>query len=89
MEAYTVPLTTEERALTLLATGSDFDYEEGVGAIDFGTYVAPKLFLSYGIGVFDRENVISARYDLKKGFGIKATSGKRESGLDVNYRIEN
>ena len=67
----------------------DAERKEGVGAIDFGTYVAPKLFLSYGIGVFDQENVISARYDLKKGFGIKATSGKRESGLDVNYRFEN
>ncbi|MFT5502171.1 MAG: translocation and assembly module TamB [Woeseiaceae bacterium] len=89
MEAYTSPATNEERALTLLATGSDFDYEEGVGAIDFGTYIAPRLFLSYGIGVFDQENVISARYDLKKGFGIKATSGQRESGLDVNYRFEN
>lgn len=89
MEAYTVPMTTEERALTLLATGSDFDFENGVGAIDFGTYIAPKLFLSYGVGVFERENVISARYDLKNGFGIKATSGQRESGLDVNYRIEN
>lgn len=89
ISAYTQPLTTEERALTLLVTGSDFDYEQGVGAIDFGTYIAPRLFVSYGVGVFDRENVISARYDLTKGFGIKASSGSNESGVDLNYRIEN
>ena len=89
IEAYTVPMTNQERALTLLVTGSDFDYEQGVGAIDFGTYVAPRLFLSYGIGIFDRDNVISARYDLSRGFGIKASSGSKQSGVDLNYRFEN
>jgi translocation and assembly module TamB len=89
IEAYTYPMTSEERALTLLVTGSDFDYEQGVGAVDFGTYIAPRLFVSYGIGIFDRENVVSARYDLAKGFGIKATSGSKESGFDLNYRFEN
>lgn len=89
IEAYTNPMTTEERALTLLITGSDFDYEQGVGAVDFGTYIAPRLFVSYGVGIFDRDNIISARYDLTKGFGIKASSGDRESGVDLNYRFEN
>ncbi len=88
IEAYTYPITTEERALTLLVTGNDFDYEQGVGAIDFGTYIAPRLFLSYGVGVFDRENIVTARYDLTTGFGVRATSGSRESGVDLTYRIE-
>jgi translocation and assembly module TamB len=89
VEAYTVPVTTEERALTLLVTGSDFDYEQGIGAVGFGTYVSPRLFVSYGIGIFDRENIVSARYDLKKGFGVTATSGDKQSGVDLNYRFEN
>jgi translocation and assembly module TamB len=88
IEPYTYPLTNEERALTLLVTGSDFDYEQGIGAVDFGTYIAPKLFVSYGIGLFDNENIISARYDLAKGFGVKATSGQKSSGFDFIYRIE-
>jgi translocation and assembly module TamB len=88
IEPYTYPLTNEERALTLLVTGSEFDYEQGVGAVDFGTYIAPKLFLSYGIGLFDQDNVISARYDLIKGFGVKASSGEKSSGVDFTYRIE-
>lgn len=89
IDPYTQPATTEERALTLLVTGSDFDYEQGVGAIDFGTYIAPRLFVSYGIGVFERDQIVSARYDLAKGFGIKASSGSKESGVDLNYRFEN
>jgi len=89
VEAYTMPRTTEERALTLLVTGSDFDYEKGIGAVGFGTYIAPRVYASYGIGLFDKENVIRVRYDLTTGFGITATSGQRDSGIDLSYRIEN
>lgn len=87
--AYTEPVTTEERALALLVTGSDFDFESGTGAIDFGTYIAPRLFVSYGVGIFERDNIISARYDLKRGFGIKVTSGQTDSGVDLTYIYEN
>ena len=74
--------------VALLVTGNDFDYEQGVGAVEVGTYIAPRLFVSYGVGLFEDQNVISARYDLKKGFGIKATSGQRETGVDISYTIE-
>jgi translocation and assembly module TamB len=88
IEPYTDPITTRERAQTLLITGSDFNMEQGVGAIDVGTYIAPRVFVSYGIGVFEDENVISLRYDLGRNWGIKATSGQRSSGVDINYVIE-
>jgi translocation and assembly module TamB len=88
MDTYTYPPTNKERALTLLITGNDFDYEQGVGAVEVGMYVAPRLYISYGIGLFEDQNVISARYDLKSGFGIKATSGQRETGVDISYTIE-
>jgi len=88
LEAYTVPVTNEDRAWSLLVTGTDFDQGQGVGGFDVGTYIAPKLYVSYGISLFEDENVISARYDLKKGFGIKVTSGQRETGLDVSYTID-
>lgn len=89
LDPYTDPMTNSERALALLLTGSDFDYEQGVGAVEVGMYVAPKLFISYGIGLFEDQNVISARYDLGKGFGVKATSGQRETGVDISYTVEN
>ena len=88
LETYTDPMTTRERALALLVTGNDFDYEQGVGAVEVGMYVAPKLFISYGVGLFDDQNVISARYDLGRGFGVKATSGQRETGVDISYTLE-
>lgn len=88
IEVYTNPATSPDRALSLLVTGSDFNYEQGVGAVDVGRYIAPRLYASYGIGLFDRENVISVRYDLAKGFGIKATSGRQAAGIDISYTIE-
>jgi translocation and assembly module TamB len=88
VEVYTNPATTRDRALTLLVTGSDFNYEQGVGAVDVGTYIAPDLYISYGIGLFERGNVISIRYDIAKGFGIKATSGKNAEGVDLSYTLE-
>ncbi|HET6564665.1 MAG TPA: translocation/assembly module TamB domain-containing protein, partial [Xanthomonadales bacterium] len=88
LDPYTDPMSNRERALALLLTGSDFDYEQGVGAVEVGMYIAPKLFVSYGIGLFEDQNVISARYDLGKGFGVKATSGQRETGVDISYTID-
>jgi translocation and assembly module TamB len=88
IDVYTNPATSRDRALTLLVTGSDFNYEQGVGAVDVGTYIAPDLYISYGIGLFERGNVISVRYDIAKGFGIKATSGKNAEGVDLSYTLE-
>ncbi|HKJ16741.1 MAG TPA: translocation/assembly module TamB domain-containing protein [Xanthomonadales bacterium] len=87
-EPYTVPATDADRARALLITGSDFDYEQGVGAVNVGAYIAPKLYLSYGVGLFEEGNVFTARYELRRNFGVKATSGQDETGIDFNYTIE-
>jgi len=88
IEPFTDPATNRDRARTLLITGSDFNMEEGVGAIDIGTYIAPRIFVSYGIGVFEDENVISIRYDLGRNWGIEATSGQSQTGVDISYTLE-
>lgn len=88
IEPYTEPMTTRERAQTLLITGSDFNMERGVGALNVGTYIAPRLFVSYGIGVFEDGDVFGIRYDLSETWGIKATSGERGTGADISYTID-
>ena len=87
-EAFTTPVTNEDRAWTLLVTGTDFDQGQGIGGFDVGTYIAPRLYVSYGVSLFEDENVISARYDLRKGFGVKVTSGQRETGVDMSYTVD-
>ncbi|MDH3990601.1 MAG: hypothetical protein OEV34_15815 [Gammaproteobacteria bacterium] len=73
----------------MLVTCSEFDYEKGIGAVEFGTYIAPIVYASYGIGLFDSGNTIRLRYDLKKGAGVTGTSGQKESSIDLSYRFEN
>ena len=89
IEPYTDPMTNRERARTLLITGSDFNMERGTGTVDVGTYIAPKVFISYGIGVFNQQSVFSVRYDFARGWGVKATSGEDQTGVDISYTVEN
>jgi translocation and assembly module TamB len=88
IEPYTEPMTNRERARTLLITGSDFNMERGTGAVNIGTYIAPRIFVSYGLGLFENENVISVRYDLGRGWGVKATSGESQTGVDISYTVD-
>ena len=85
---YTQPPTSDEQALSFLVTGSDFDYADGVGQLTVGTYVLPRLFVSYGRGLFEDINVISGRFDISDHWGIKGSSSERESGVDLTYTID-
>ncbi len=46
------------------------------------------IFFSYGIGIFDGETVVSARYNVKNEFIIKAIIANPESGFDINYGLK-
>lgn len=88
IEAYTRPFTTRDRAWALLLTGQDFDQGQNISALEVGTYIAPRIYVGYGVSLFEEGNVASVRYDLRRGFGIKATSGEAQSGLDMSYTVE-
>ena len=46
------------------------------------------IFFSYGISIFDGENVVSARCNVKNEFILKAIIASLESGFDINYGLE-
>lgn len=56
-------------------------------ALTIGKYLSPKLYLSYGIGVFDSVSSVELRYELSKIWSLKAESGT-ESGVDLLYTYE-
>lgn len=56
-------------------------------AVQIGKYLSPKLYLSYGIGVFESVSTVELRYQLSKIWTIKAESGT-ESGVDLLYTYE-
>jgi len=85
---YTDPETDQESAVAYIATGSNFDHGNGVGTLNIGTYVYPKLFVSYGIGLFDTGNEVSARYELTGNWAVQGTSSDSGAGVDVLYSID-
>lgn len=52
-----------------------------------GKYLSPKLFVSYGVGLFDNGNVLRLLYDLGRGFKLRTEAGL-ETGGDVLYSVE-
>ena len=52
-----------------------------------GKYLSPKLFISYGVGLFDNGNVLRLLYDLGHGFKLRTEAGL-ETGGDVLYSVE-
>lgn len=89
IEIYTNPPTSQEKALAYIATGSDFDHASGEGALNVGFYLLPKLFVSYGLGLFETGNVLSGRYELSRRWGVRVVSGERGTGADLSYTINN
>ena len=65
--------------------------EEMIGgsALTVGEYLSPRLYVSYGVGLFEPGEVVTLRYKLKKDFSIQAQAGPEEdTRAGVEYRIE-
>jgi len=88
IKLFTDPPTSEEKALAYVVTGADFDHAGGQGAVNVGFYLLPKLFVSYGIGLFENGNVLSGRYELSRRWGVRVVSGERDTGVDLSYAID-
>nr|WP_241696254.1 translocation/assembly module TamB domain-containing protein [Solimonas terrae] len=52
-----------------------------------GKYLSPKLFISYGIGLFQQGYTFRMQYDLGHGFKARTETGV-ESGGDLLYTVE-
>ncbi len=85
---FTDPPTSEEKALAYVVTGADFDHAGGQGAVNVGFYLLPRLFVSYGIGLFESGNVLSGRYELSRRWGVRVVSGERDTGVDLSYSVD-
>ena len=85
---FTDPPTSEEKALAYVVTGANFDHASGQAAINVGFYLLPRLFVSYGIGLFEAGNVLSGRFELSQRWGVRVVSGERDTGVDLSFAID-
>ena len=60
----------------------------GGSAFTIGQYLSPRLFLSYGVGLFEPGEVVTLRYKLTEALGVQVESGTEESRAGLQYRIE-
>ncbi|HET8899311.1 MAG TPA: translocation/assembly module TamB domain-containing protein [Rhodanobacteraceae bacterium] len=60
----------------------------GGAAFTVGKYLSPKLYLSYGVGLFDPGTVITLRYLLSSRWNFEAEQATDFSRASFNYRLE-
>ena len=52
-----------------------------------GTYLSPRLYMAYGIGLFEDTRTLRLRYSVASRWSLQAESGKAQSGI-IQYRGE-
>jgi translocation and assembly module TamB len=60
----------------------------GGAALTVGQYLSPRLYLSYGVGLFEPGEVVTLRYKLSEQLSLEALNGPKDSRAGVEYRIE-
>jgi len=60
----------------------------GGAALTAGKYLSPRLYLSYGVGLFTPGQVVTLRYRLTRLFNVEMQNGTLSSRAGINYRIE-
>ena len=57
-------------------------------ALVAGLYVTPRIFVSYGIGLFDPVNVFRIRYTITSNLELVTESSSESTGADIIYTFE-
>lgn len=60
----------------------------GSSAFTVGKYLSPRLYLSYGVGLFDPGQVITLRYKLSHRWNFEAQNATDFNRASLNYRYE-
>ncbi len=60
----------------------------GGSAFTVGKYLSPRLYLSYGVGLFEPGEVITLRYRVSRRWNFEAQQATEFSRASFNYRIE-
>jgi len=67
---------------------SSNDALNGGSAFTVGKYLSPRLYISYGVGLFDPGQVITLRYHFNAHWNFEAQSATDFNRASLNYRIE-
>jgi translocation and assembly module TamB len=62
--------------------------EAGGSAFTVGQYLSPRLYLSYGVGLFEPGQVVTLRYRINSKVNLEAVQGTLSQKAGINYRVE-
>jgi translocation and assembly module TamB len=62
--------------------------EAGGSAFTVGQYLSPRLYLSYGVGLFEPGQVVTLRYRVSSKVSLEAVQGSISQRAGINYRVE-
>ncbi|HKQ12320.1 MAG TPA: translocation/assembly module TamB domain-containing protein [Steroidobacteraceae bacterium] len=60
----------------------------GGSALTVGQYLSPRLYLSYGVGLFEPGDVVTLRYKLSDELALQTQRGPEDTRAGIEYRIE-
>ena len=60
----------------------------GGSAFTIGQYLSPRLFISYGMGIFQTGQVVTLRYKINNKVSLDAIQGTLDRRAGLSYRIE-
>jgi len=60
----------------------------GGDAFTIGEYLSPRLYLGYGVGLFEAGEIITLRYRLTDALSIEAVRGPEETRTGIQIQIE-
>lgn len=60
----------------------------GNSAFTVGKYLSPRLYLSYGVGLFEPGEVVTLRYRLSHRWHFEAQNATEFNRASLNYRLE-
>lgn len=71
-----------------IGIGSGAGESNDQAAFTVGKYLSPKLYVSYGIGLFDPVSTVSLRYTLSSRWRLETQSSSIASGGDLIYSFD-
>ena len=58
----------------------------GGAALTVGQYLSPRVYLSYGVGLFEPGEVVTLRYKISNDLSVQAQRGPEDTRAGIEYR---
>ena len=76
---------TQGLGIDTISLGAEAGQTNDQARFTVGKYLSPKLYVSYGVGLFENGNVLRLLYDLGGGFKLRTETAAQQSGGDLLY----